>query len=185
MLVDAPSFNWLEKGTENEQDLREAIIWELRTESSNKLLPNFMHLIIRLILISLSHTRISAHRANIHHPIPILNKSTPFDRDIQISNVVQHELHKLLVAVLANILDEGVGGEWTTELVGGQAVLGEAEIEEGGDWDGGRAELLLLLGQVGAADKTDGDVVAELGEEGKGLWCDGLGWGVSLRSLQC
>lgn len=39
-----------------------------------------------------------------------------------------------------------------TETVGDQTVLGEAEVEEGSDGDGGCAELFLLFYEVGASD---------------------------------
>lgn len=91
--------------------------------------------------------------------------------------MVEGEADELLVLVLANVLYEAVGGEGLAELVGRQAVLGEAEVEEGGDGGGGVAELLLLLGVVGAADEADGALLAEAGEEVEDLGGGGLGRG--------
>lgn len=60
------------------------------------------------------------------------------------------------------------------ELVGCQAVLGEAEVEERGYVDGRGAELFLLLDEVGAADEADGAFLTEGGEEGEHFGGDGL-----------
>lgn len=53
---------------------------------------------------------------------------------------------------MTEVVDEGLGGEWLPQAVGRQAILSEGEVKEGGDWDGGTAELLFLLDEVGAAD---------------------------------
>ena len=127
-----------------------------------------------LVLIALLDRSIPANRAHIDHAIAELHKSTTLDRDIQISNVVQDELDQLLVVVLADPLDERVRRERYAHADRRQAVLGEAEVEEVGDGDAGGAELLLLLGQVGAADEADGDFVAEGGEELEHLGGDRL-----------
>lgn len=79
---------------------------------------------------------------------------------------MQAEVDELLVPVLADPADEAVGGERLAELVRRQPVLGEAEVEEGGDGGaGGLAELLFLLDEVGAADEADGALLAEGLEE--------------------
>lgn len=88
---------------------------------------------------------------------------------------MQAEVGELLIVLLPNILDEAVGLERLAEAVGGQAVLGEAPVEEGDDVDGGAAELLLLLDEVGAANEADGALLAEAGEEGQHLGGDILG----------
>ena len=67
-----------------------------------------------------------------------------------------------------------MGGQWDTEFVGGQTVFGEAEVEEGGYGDGGGADLLLLFGEVGAADEADGYFMAQGGEKGEHFKGDGL-----------
>lgn len=84
--------------------------------------------------------------------VPKFDKRPSLDRNIDAGNVHEAEVDELLVAVLAEPLDEAVAGERHAEPVGRQPVLREAEVEERRDGDGGRAELLLLLGEVGAAD---------------------------------
>ena len=49
-------------------------------------------------------------------------------------------------------MEEGGAGERFAHTECGQAVLGEAEVEEGCDGDRRRAELFLLFEEVGAAD---------------------------------
>lgn len=79
---------------------------------------------------------------------------------------MQDKVGQLLVLVLADPLDEAVGGQRLAQLVRGQAVLGEAVVEEAGDGHAGRlAELLFLLDEVGAADEADGALLAEGLEE--------------------
>lgn len=95
---------------------------------------------------------------------------------------MQDKVGQLLVLVLADPLDEAVGGQRLAQLVRGQAVLGEAVVKEGGDGHaGGLAELLFLLDEVGAADEADGALLAESLEEvedfGRGIL---LFWDVLL-----
>lgn len=126
-------------------------------ESRDKLLSHLGVLVKGLKVISLLGARISAHGGDIDHAIAELDKGTPLHRDVQVGNVVKAEVCELLVLVLADPLDEAVAGHGLAELVGRQAILGEAEVEEGGDGDAsGLAQLLLLLDEVGAADETDG-----------------------------
>lgn len=127
-----------------------------------------------LVLVALLDGGVPANRANVDHAVPELNESAALHRNVQISHIVQDEPHKLLVVVLANPLDEAVRRERHAHTDGGQAILGEAEVEEGGDGDAGGAELLLLLGEVGAADETDRNFVAEGREELQHLRRDGL-----------
>ena len=127
-----------------------------------------------LILVALLDRSIPANRADIDHAIAELDECATLHRDVQVGDVVQDELDQLLVVVLADPLDEAVRRERHAHADGRQAVLREAEVEEGGDGDAGGAELLLLLGQVGAADEADGDFVAEGGEELEDFGGDGL-----------
>ena len=127
-----------------------------------------------LILVALLDRSVPANRAHVDHAITELNKRAALHRDIQISHVVQDEAHKLLVVVLANPLDEAVRRERHTHANSCKSVLREAEVEEGGDGDAGGAELFLLLGEVGAADKADRDFVTEGGQELEHLRRDGL-----------
>lgn len=58
----------------------------------------------------------------------------------------------MFVFVFAEPLDEIVACQGYAEAVGGEAVFGEAEVEEGCDGDGRGAELFLLFCEVRAAD---------------------------------
>lgn len=116
-----------------------------------------------LVLVALLDRSIPSDRADIDHAIAELDESTALHGDVQVGDVVQDELDQLLVVVLADPLDEAVRRERHAHADGRQAVLREAKVEEGGDGNAGGAELLLLLGEVGAADETDGDFVAEGG----------------------
>jgi hypothetical protein len=124
-----------------------------------------MHLIIRLEIVSLLHTRVPANWADINHAIPELHKRAPHNRDVQIRNVFQAELDEALVLFVAEPADKGLGGKRDAHSEGRETILGKTEVEHGLDRQRGGSELLLLLGEVGAADVTDYDFVAEFGEE--------------------
>lgn len=121
--------------------------------------------IIFLVRHALRLVGISSNRADIDHAIPELDECASLDRDLQIRDVVQDEVAQLLVLLLSDPGDEGGRRERHAHAVCGQAVLGEAEVEERRGRDAGRAELLLLLGEVGAADEANGDFLAQLRED--------------------
>jgi hypothetical protein len=73
-------------------------------------------------------------------------------------------LDEPLIFLLADPANEAGARERLAQSVCCEAVLGEAEVEEGGDVDVA-AELLLLLDEVGAANEADGDLVPELREQ--------------------
>lgn len=153
-------------GKGKSSNIRKSQVAEFLLENSNELLSNLGILVVGLKLVSLLGAGVSADGADVDHAVTELNKGSSLDRDVQVGNVVQDEVGKLLVLVLTNPLDEAVGGERLAQLVCGQAVLGEAVVEEGGDRHaGGLAELLLLLDEVGAADETNGALLAEGLEE--------------------
>lgn len=137
-------------------NIREAEVAESLLENSDKLLPDLCVLVERLKVVSLLSAGVTTHGANVDHSIAEFNEGAALDGDVEISNVVEDEVGKLLVLLLANELDEGVRLEGFAELEGSQAVLGEAEVEEGGDGlSGGLAQLLLLLGEVRATNISD------------------------------
>ena len=132
--------------------------------------------------------RVTSDGRNVDHAVAELDKGSALDGDVEVGDVVQDELDQLLVLVLADPLDEAVGLELLTELDGCEAVLGEAEVEEGRHIHAGRgADLFLLFDQVAAADEADGAFLAEAGEDvedfggyvlgrlggGEGVWAGG------------
>jgi hypothetical protein len=152
---------------------------ESLSESLNKLLSHLRVLVKGLEIIALLGAGVSANRWHIDHAVAKLDKGSALDGDVEVGNVVQAEVGELFVLVLADPFDEAVAGHGLAELVGRQAVLGEAEVEEGGDGDaGGLAQLLLLLDEVGATDEADGALGAEGLEE-----VEDLGGGVLGRRL--
>src|SRR5450432_244525 len=161
-------------------DSRQSQIRKFLLELLNKLLPYLMHLIKRLILIPLLNASIPAHGRHINHAIPKLDKRAPLDRQLEIRNIMQHEFDQGLILLLADPFDKRVRGERHAHLVGRQAILGKAKVEERRDGDGRRADLFLLLCEVGAADEADGYFVAQGGEEGQHGGRDGLWFLVSF-----
>lgn len=56
-------------------------------------------------------------------------KDKPLNRDVHVGDVVEDEVDKRLVLLLAEKLDERLGRERLTELVRCQAVLGKAKVK--------------------------------------------------------
>ena len=112
---------------------------------------------------------VTAHGADVDHAVAELDKGAALDGDLEVGNVVEDKLDELLVVVLAEPLDEGVGGQLLATLVGSEAVLGKGKVEEVGDRDVGCAQLLLLLDKVAAADKANGNLLAKTDQEVKDL----------------
>lgn len=81
---------------------------------------------------------------------------------------------ELVVLLLPNPRYEALALELRAQTECGEAVLGEAEVEERGDVDVGGCELFLLLDQVRAADEPDCNLVAELREQLEHLGLDQL-----------
>lgn len=160
-----------------DSSIRKPQVAKLLLENRNKLLSNLGLLVVGLELVSLLCAGVSADGADVDHAVAELDEGSSLDGDVQVGNVVQDKVGQLLVLVLADPLDEAVGGQRLAQLVRGQAVLGEAVVEEGGDGHAsGLAELLLLLDEVGAADEADGALLAESLEEledfGRGILDD-------------
>lgn len=143
---------------------------ELLLQNRHELLPDLVLVVEGVEGQALLVARVPPHGAHVDHAVPELDKRAPLDGDVEVGDVVQAEVGQLLPPVLAQPLDEAVGGQLLAELVRREAVLGEAEVEERGDGDArGLAELLLLLGQVGAADEADGALLAEGRQHGEGF----------------
>ena len=118
VLVDNRLSKWVPK-----RCLRESQIRKLLLQDFHKVRANVVFQIKLLILLPLCICSITPNRGDIDHPIPELDECASLDRDIQICDVVQHELHELLVVVFPKPLDEAVAGERDAHAVGGQAIL--------------------------------------------------------------
>jgi hypothetical protein len=140
---------------------------KLLSQLLNKQLANPMLLVVLFVVVALLCAGVAPNGRHVDHAIAKLDKGAALDGDVEVGNVVQDEAHQLLVLRLADPLDEAVGGQLLAEPVGCEAVLGEAEIEHGGDVDVGAAELFLLFDEVAAADEADGDFLAQAHEEGE------------------
>lgn len=148
--------------------IRQTEVAKLLLEDGDKLLADLGVLVVGLKLVALLVAGVAADGADVDHAVAELDKGAALDGDVEVGNVVEDKVGELLVLGLADPLDEAVGGQGLAELEGRQAVLGEAKVEEGGDGGaGGPAELLLLLGEVGAADEADGALLAQGAEEGE------------------
>lgn len=140
-------------------NVRKAIIWKLLLQRLNHMLPRMCLLVPLLILISLLFTRVPAHRADVDHAISELNECTAHRRQtLEVGDVLEAKFGELLVFLFADPGDEGLRGQGSAHAVGGQAVFGEAEVEEGDDGGGRGGELLFLFDEVGTADLSQSGV---------------------------
>lgn len=124
---------------------------------------------IRLELIPLLHAGITSNGADIDHAISELNESTTLPGQLDVGNITKAEIGEILVLLLAEPLNEAVAVQRLAQAPGHEAVLGETEIEQAGDFGGSIAQLLLLLNVVGAAD-LNGVFQLDSTEDGRGGW---------------
>lgn len=146
-------------------DSRQTKVGESGLDVLDKLLPDAVLEIELLVRVPLVDRGVSANRADIDHAVPELDESSSLNGDVKVGNVVQEELDKLLVRLLADPLDKALRSERCAHTVCGQTVLGEAEVEKRSYGNRCCAELFLLLDHIGAADVSNGDLVSESGEE--------------------
>ena len=128
------------------------------------------------------HIMASCH--GMEKVIPELDECPPLHRTIDPCKVNQTKVCQLLVLFFAQPLDEAVTRQRDPHPVGHESIFGETEVEEGCYSNRRRAELFLLLDEVGAPDEADGTFVTQGGQELEHLRGDGLGdWGIrpSLR----
>lgn len=67
---------------------------------------------------------------------------------------MEDEVDQRLVSLLSYELDEGLGSERLSELVRGESVLGEGEVEELDGWRIGQAEMEVRISSRGRSDST-------------------------------
>ena len=128
------------------------------------------HLVLAVVLDergALGRAGVAADGADVDHAVAELDEGAALDGYIERGHVRQDPVDQLLVARLADPLDEAGRRQRPAQPERRQPVLREAEVEQRGDRQRGRAQLLLLLGKVRAADEADGTLVAQGGEDGE------------------
>jgi hypothetical protein len=147
-----------------QEGIRKTQIGELLLQSRHKLLSDVVLIVKGRELMPLRIASVPAHRADIDHPIPKLHKRAPHNRQVQLRNILQAKLDEPLVLLLAQPAYKARALERDAHAEGGEAIFGEAVVEEGGDGDSVGAELLLLLGEIGAPDVANRHFLPEGGE---------------------
>jgi len=152
---------------------------ELLLQLLDEGLADAVLLVVLLVVVALLRAGVTANRGYVDHTVSEFEEGSAHDGDVEVGDVVQDEARQILVLVLADPLDEARGRQLFPQLVGCQAVLGEAEVEELPHIDSRWvAELLLLLGKVAAADVANGNLLAQTGKE-----VEHLGSGILEREL--
>lgn len=90
---------------------------ELLAERGDKRLADLGLLVVGLEVMTLLVAGVTTDRRDVDHAVAELDEGATLDGDIEVGNVVQAEVGKLLPLVLADPLDETVGGELLAELV--------------------------------------------------------------------
>jgi len=133
--------------------IRQSIIRKLLLERLNHLGARVGLLIPGLELVSLLFTGVPAHGGDVDHAVAELDERARHLGDaLDVGDVAQHPARQTLVFLLAEPADEGLRGQLLAHAICGQAVLGEAEVEEGDDADGRGAQLFFLFDEVGATN---------------------------------
>jgi len=143
----------------------QAIVSKLFLQDLNESRANAVDFVISLEIVAFLYRRVTPDGTDIDHAIAELNKGSSFDREVNVGKVVKNEVDEDLVAILANILDEGLGGQLLAEAVGGQTILGKCEVKIIGDFATMDFQLFSDLDKIGTTDKADNDALPELTEE--------------------
>ena len=100
-------------------------------------------------MVSFCLAGITTDWADIYHTIPKLNKGTTHCWEtLEFRNVSQTELSKFLVFLFADPFEEGARGKLFAKAVSSETVLGEAEVEDGGDRNRSGSELFFLFNKI-------------------------------------
>lgn len=91
--------------------IRKPQVAKLLLENRNKLLSDLGLLVVGLKLVSLLCAGVPADGADVDHAVAELDERSSLDGDVQVGDVVQDKVGQLLVLVLADPLDEAVGGQ--------------------------------------------------------------------------
>lgn len=83
--------------------------------------------------IPLLDASVPPYRTDVDHPVPELDKSATLLGQLKFCNVLEAEVHQILILLFSEPVDEAVTRERLSETVGDQSVLGKGEVEEGGD----------------------------------------------------
>lgn len=136
----------------------QAVVGKVLLESIDKGLSDLVLLVVLFKLVSLLGRGVSAHRRYVDHTVSELNKSASSDGNVDVGQVAQDELDKLVVLVVADPVDERLRRKLLTQLVSGQAVFRKTVVEV---LQHALAQLLHLLGQVTATNKANHHLLSQ------------------------
>ena len=120
---------------------------------------NLMLMIVLFKLVSFLLRTVATNWRNVNHAIAELDKSSPFNRNLQISDMLQYEVYELLILWFANPLDETLRGNQLAVLECIQSVLGKCIVKQ---VDAVLTKLLQLFLQIRTTDKPNDTVLFEL-----------------------
>ena len=83
---------------------------KLLLELLHELLAHTVLFVILLKIVPLLDAGVAANGRHINHAVAELDEGAALDGDVQVGDVMQDEAHQLLVLLLADPLDEAVGG---------------------------------------------------------------------------
>lgn len=89
----------------------QAQVAEALAQLGDKRLAHLVDLVEGLEVVALLGRGVAANWRDVDHAVAELDEGAALDGDVEVGDVVQAELDKLLVLLLADPLDEAVGGQ--------------------------------------------------------------------------
>lgn len=137
------------------------VIWELLLEGTDHLSTDAVLLVISLKLVSLFGGRVSTDWRNVDHAVTELNESTSSLWKLDLRKILQNEDNELVVLLLAQPIDEGLGGKLFTASVGSETIFSEAVIKH---LENIGTKLFTLLCQIRATNKPNHSLLSDLSQ---------------------
>ena len=129
--------------------VRQAQVGKLLAQHLDELGPAPGLVVPFVELVSVGFAGVPADGGHVDHAVAELDEGAAHGgQALEFRDVAQDELGEFLVVGFADVLEEGGALEGLAEAEGGQAVLGEAEVEERCDGDRRGSELFLLFEEV-------------------------------------
>lgn len=129
--------------------VRKVVLSERLLEHVDHLGPNIGLLVVPFKLVSFFLAAIPADRRNVQHPVSELDEGTPLDGNVQIGDVMQHEIDEGFELLFSEIRLQTLGGQQVTRFVSHESVFRKHEIVL---VDCTIAQLFRDLGEIRSTD---------------------------------
>mgnify|MGYP007122278508 CR=1 FL=1 len=125
---------------------------ELLLEGFNEFLSNLVLFVVSLVLIAFFLVAVSSNRAHVDQACSVFNEGASFDWDVQVSDVFQAEIDKLLESIFSELVFDALDGEHFPFLQRIETVLRESKVHGIDDFF---SDLLFDFLKIGASNDSD------------------------------